>query len=333
MANKYISDILLQYDRDRSMAEDAALERQAKIYIKIPRLKEIDMELSLMGIEIARAAFNKDIDINAFIESKKQKSIDLKIERAELLTHNNLPIDYMEPSYKCKDCHDTGYIGVKKCHCFKQMLIDRYYSQSNLKHILDKENFDSFIFEYYSVHKFEDEVLSPRKNIEEIFTACVNFVNNFDRSGENLFFYGKSGLGKTFLSNCIARDILDRGKLVIYQTSSSLIDLLKDVRFDDSNDMSRDKVDDVFDCDLLIIDDLGTEYISDYSQTVLFNVINKRLLSNKKLIISTNLSLENLLKTYAERITSRVFGNFTMYKFYGDDIRLKIGQQNRKKRK
>lgn len=333
MSNRYISSILREYEENKAAAEAAAKIRVEEVYRKIPRVKKIDDALSSIGLEIARAAFDGKTDINAFIAKKKQEAMTLKIEKAELFTHNNFPVDYTEPVYKCRDCHDTGYTASGRCHCFKQKLIDRYYDQSNLKHILTKENFDTFVFDYYSVHKFEDETVSPRKNIEEIFTACINFVKDFDRSHENLFFYGRSGLGKTFLSNCVAKDLLDRGRLVIYQTCSGLLELLKQEKFDKIDEASEEKIDDILNSDLLIIDDLGTEYITDFSQIELFNVLNKRLLSNKKMIISTNLSLENIMNVYSERITSRIFGNFTMFKFYGDDIRLKIGQQKRKHKK
>lgn len=333
MSNRYINNILRAYEKDKASAEDSAKARLIEVYKRIPRVKQIDDSLASIGMEIARAAFDGKTDINAFIEKKKQEAMDLKIEKAELFTHNNFPVDYTLPVYKCSDCHDTGYTDAGRCHCFKQKLIDKYYDQSNLKHILTKENFDNFVFDYYSVHKFEDELVSPRKNIEEIFTACINFVKDFDKSSENLFFYGRSGLGKTFLSNCIAKDLLDRGKLVIYQTCSGLIELLKQEKFDKIDEASEEKIDDILNSDLLIIDDMGTEYITDFSQIELFNVLNKRLLSNKKMIISTNLSLENIMNVYSERITSRIFGSFTMYKFYGDDIRLRIGQQKRKHKK
>ncbi len=330
MGNRYINDIILQYEKDRTKAEDAARERRLEVYKSFPRVKQIDSELGLIGIDIAKAIFAGNIDIKKYIKDKKKHSIDLKMEKAEILSRAGLTIDYDSPKYKCSDCNDTGYIGTEKCHCFKQKIIDKYYDQSNLKNILKKENFDMFVFDYYSPHKFEDESLSPRKNIEGIFKTCIDFVSSFDKSNQNLFFYGKSGLGKTFLSNCIAKDLLDKGKLVIYQTASSLVDILKDATFDNENRLAKERADDIFDCDLLIIDDLGTEYIANFSQTELFNIINKRLISNKKMIVSTNLSLDNLFKTYSERITSRIIGNFTVCKFYGEDIRYKIGEQKRK---
>lgn len=329
--NKLINDVLLEYERSRLIADEEARKRLNEVYERIPRIKQIDTELSSMGIEVAMTVLKSDANVDTLIEKLHQKSIDLKMEKGELLIQNNFPLDYIKPKYNCNICQDTGYVDSQRCQCFKQKIIDRYYNQSNLKNILDKENFDTFIFDYYSDHKFNNESFTPRKNIERIYAACVDFVSNFDNTSDNLFFVGSSGLGKTFLSNCIAKDLLNKGKLVVYQTASNLIDILKQAKFDESNELIIDKANDIFECDLLIIDDLGTEYITDYSQTELFNVINRRLISQKKMIISTNLSPENFKDTYPERIISRVLGNFTSYKFYGEDIRVKIAEQKRKK--
>lgn len=333
MSSKYIADILNEYEKIRTAAQEEARVRQLEIYKRIPRVKEIDAELGTVGLDVARSVFCKDIDIEKLIEKKKQRTLDLKIERAELLTLNNLSLEYEYPKYKCSICRDTGYIGSEKCSCFKQKVIDIHYNQSNLKDIVQKENFEMFIIDYYSVEKFENESLSPRKNMEEIFKACVDYVNSFGAESTNLFFYGKSGLGKSFLSNCIAKDLLDYGKLVIYQTASNLIELLKNIKFQNTEADTSDRLNDLFECDLLIIDDLGTEYITDFSQMELFNIINRRLIANKKMIVSTNLSLDNIFSTYPERITSRIIGNFTVYKFYGEDIRVKIAERKRKKSK
>jgi DNA replication protein DnaC len=333
MSDRYINELLLEYEKLRTNANQQAKTRQIEVYKKIPRIKDIDASLRNIGLEIAKAVIKGNDDMKSLIEREKKVCTDLRVEKAELLTKHNFPVDYMEPKYRCPDCQDTGYIGSEKCHCLKQRIIDKHYDQSNIRNILKKENFEMFVFDYYSPHKFNGEQVSPRKNIEDIFKACIEFVNNFDTTSQNLFFYGDSGLGKTFLSNCIAKDLLDKGKLVIYQTSSSLIEILREAQFDNNDTGFKEKLEDVFDCELLIIDDLGTEYITDFSQMELFNLINKRLITQKKMIISTNLSLDNFFNTYPERITSRIFGNFTMFKFYGEDIRIKIAQEKRKKSK
>lgn len=325
MQNKYVMEILKEYQRLSEEAKTAQLQRQREIYNKIPRIKEIDNEISRIGYDIASSIF-KGVDVESYIKERKRKITDLKMEKAELLTSYRYPVDYMEIKYICEKCKDTGYIENKKCSCFKQKLIDKFYQQSNLRDILRKENFDMFDISLYSTEKYKDELISPRKNMEEILISCINFSQNFDTINDNLFFYGNSGLGKTFLSNCIAKELLDKGKVVIYQTSSNLIQILREARFDEN--ISRDRIEEINTCDLLIIDDLGTEPNTPYSQSELFNIINTRILQGKKMIISTNFSLEDLMTIYPERITSRILGHFTMFKFYGDDIRIK----NRKRK-
>lgn len=329
MSNKYILEVLDEYEKLQESARADQKQRQLEIYHRFPKIKEIDASISKAGFDIASVIF-KGIDIESYIASQKKNITDLKIEKAEILSSKGYPVDYLEIKYKCSKCNDTGYIGSVKCNCFKQKLIDKYYQQSNLRDILKKENFDTFNMTLYSNERYKNEPISPRKNMEHIFTHCLNFTNNFDSINENLFFFGGSGLGKTFLSNCIAKDLLDNGKVVIYQTASNLIEILRNLKFDDNS--PREQVDEILQCDLLIIDDLGTEPNTPYSQSELFNIINTRILSNKKTLISTNYPLEDLLSIYPERITSRILGNFTVFEFYGDDIRIKNSISKRKSR-
>lgn len=326
MSNKYTLEILREYDRLQQEALDTQKQHQKEIYSRFPAIKQLDDQISSAGFEIASSIFKGQLSDN-FIKNQKGKITDLKIRKAEILSSNGYPVDYLELKYMCPKCKDTGYIGSKRCSCFKQKLVNRYYKQSNLQKVLQKENFDTFNMSYYSSNKVAGESLSPRKNMESIFTYCIGYADNFDKTEDSVFFYGKSGLGKTFLSNCIAKDLLDKGHVVLYQTASNLIELVRNSRFDGAKD--SDVIKDIEECDFLIIDDLGTEPLTSYSQSELFNIINNRILSGRKMLISTNFSLEDLLGTYPERITSRILGNFTMFKFFGDDIRLK----NRKPQK
>jgi DNA replication protein DnaC len=185
--------------------------------------------------------------------------------------------------------------------------------------LIKDNNFENFCFDYYSSRKTGSEPEAPRKNIEKICDRVWNFIKNFDSANENLLFYGNSGTGKTFLSNCVAKELLDKGHLVVYRTAESLIQNLKQIRFE-GDELLEDLI---INCDLLIIDDLGTEQISDFSKTELFNLLNKKILKGKKMIVSTNCTLEEILQIYSERISSRLLGNFGLYKFFGDDIRIK----------
>jgi DNA replication protein DnaC len=318
--NKYIIEVLNEYEKLQEHAKNQQKQRQEEIYRKFPRIKYIDELIASTGFDIVTSIF-KGINVESYIEEQKRKITDFKIEKAEILGANKYPIDYLEMKYKCSKCKDTGYIGTEKCSCLKQKLIDRYYQQSNLKEILKRENFDNFQINYYSNEMDKDQGLSPRKNMEEIVNYCIGYYQNFDASSESLLFSGSSGLGKTFLSNCIAKELLDMGKVVIYQTSSNLIEILRNLRFDDNSE--KGKIDDILNCDLLVIDDLGTEPNTTYSHSELFNIINTRILTGKQMIISTNLLIEDLHNYYPERITSRIYGNFKIFEFFGDDIRLK----------
>ncbi|SEG01277.1 DNA replication protein DnaC [Caloramator fervidus] len=321
MRSRIIAEIMEEYEKLQNEAKIKQKERIEKVYSKIPRIREIDEQIKKLGIQMAISIINGE-DPEKIMKETKEKITNLKIEKGELLSFYNIPLDYMEIKYKCEKCQDTGYIGSEKCSCFKQKLVDKLYLQSNLKEVLKKENFDTFNIFLYSDEVYPEEGKSPRKNMEEIFTACLDFVRNFDKIEKSLFFYGGSGLGKTFLSHCIAKDLLDMGKVVIYQTAPDLINIIKSSRHDESS--QKEILEDILDCDLLIIDDLGTEPNSTgVSQLELFNILNARLLKNKKMIISTNLPLEDFDSIYAERIKSRIFGYFEVYKFFGEDIRIK----------
>lgn len=327
MSNKYVIDILNEYEKQQDIDKNELLNHKSEIYKKIPRIKDIDNLIERIGLDIAMSAF-KGIDIESYISEKKKEITDLKVEKSELLSSRNYPVDYLDLKYKCSKCKDTGYIGNKKCSCFKQKLINKLYKQSNLKDILKKENFDMFDISLYSKEKFGNHNISPRKNMEEIFSYCINYVNRFDEIDDSLFFSGNPGIGKTFLSHCIAKDLLDKTKTVIYQTTPNLIELIRNIKF--NNNLDNDLLNDFTDCDLLILDDLGTEQNNSFSQTELFNVINGRIIKNKKTIISTNILIEELDNYYPKRITSRILGLYHLFEFYGDDIRIKKNIAKRK---
>ena len=285
-------------------------------------------------------------NINTYIQQLKDEGkvisnvypeIDL-IRETELLKekkHNFLKSikmseDDLLPKYECSICNDTGYIAENNsftmCSCLKQKLINISYNKSNINK-LDFENFSNFDINMYSDEINEEKYhssVSPRQNILIIKKIVDNFLADFDNpKGKNLLFTGSPGLGKTFLSNCIAKELIDNGKIVLYQTAPIMLDNIIDCKFG-KNNISKDFLDNIFNSDLLIIDDLGTESINNIKFTELFNVINTRILSNKKTIISTNLSIQNLFSIYDERIVSRIVGYYNICKFFGDDIRFKI---------
>lgn len=320
MIKGYAEEMEKIYTKIREKETSALKKRKEEISLKLPEVISIDNQIGKLFIELSVSMF-KDIkvDRDTYVKNLKNRITDLRIKKSEILSSNGYPIDYLNIKYRCPKCKDTGYIGTEKCSCYKKYLVRLYYKNSDLKPLLSENNFDNFDINFYSTRKTQNELESPRRNIEKIFTKALNFVNNFDTSKENLLFYGSSGTGKTFLCQCIAKDLLDKGHLVIYKTSDDLLNILKKIRFENNAELE----DIIVNCDLLIIDDLGTEQINDFSKTEVFNLINKKLLAGKKMVISSNHTLEGLSRIYSERITSRLFGDFTLCKFYGDDIRVK----------
>lgn len=319
-----IKDILKGYELIRNKAEEEKKERIKEVYNVIPRIKEIDIKIQNLGLRCAKALLNtEDANNRNYVDILKQEITSLKEEKKKLLEKYLYSPDYLEIQYKCNICKDTGYVNEKKCGCLKQKLIDRAYEQSNLGSVLEKESFSTFDINLFSDEKHEKYPMTPRKNMENIVSECEGFVNNFDKDNrENLLFYGSTGLGKTFLCNCIAKALLDKGKLVVYLTAFNLFRILEEYRFNhNSYKQNREQLDSILTCDLLMIDDLGTELSNSFTISELFNIINTRLLDKRKVIISTNLEPEELLKIYNQRIFSRISGNFKKHEFYGPDLR------------
>lgn len=319
MIRGYQNEINKIYEQMRKNQANEIKKRRKEIENVIPEVIKIEQKIGKLCIEVSISAFkNKDKTENHF-KTLKEQITDLRVKKSELLVSHGYSMDYLNIPYNCTKCKDTGFIGNKKCSCYYKKLVTLYYDDSELKELLIENNFNNFKIDYYSTHRTEDSMESPKHNMEKILNKAHSFINDFKHSNENLLFYGSSGTGKTFMTHCIAKELLDKGNLVIYKTAEELIKDLKEILFTKSPNLE----DLIINCDLLIIDDLGTEQINDFSRTEFFNLLNKKLNKKKKMIISTNFSLESLLKSYSERTTSRLLGNFTISKFYGDDIRIK----------
>ncbi len=324
-----LTNILKDYEKKRMSAEKDLEKRKKILYTENPRLQEIDDELSKLGISTAKNLIM--CNNPQLLDELHSKVETLKAEKSDILRKLNLSSDYLLPNYSCKLCNDTGYINNNyqstMCNCLKQKLFNIEYNKSNIAN-LETQNFDNFSLLKYSdivdKEKYNSD-MSPRENIELIHKICLHFIENFDNPDEkNLLFTGTTGLGKTFLSSCIAKEMIQRGKTVLYQTAPIMLDTIIDYKFN-KNNVSDTTYKNLLDVDLLIIDDLGTESLNNIKFTELFNIINSRLLNqnNKclKTIISTNLNLSILNKTYGERISSRLIGNYNICRFFGDDIR------------
>lgn len=320
LTNAQYDEIMRGYEVRQTASRHRQEERLKELYEKAPELREIDREISSASVSCARQMLSGDEDA---LEKLHRRMADFQKRKSEKIASLGYPSDYLEPDYTCPDCQDTGYIGQERCHCFKQAAIDLVYTQSNLKTILEKENFSTFSFSYYS-----DEQINPATNLSALDTAksavleCRRFIAQFDEEFSNLFLYGDTGVGKTFLSNCVAKELLDSGHSVIYFTSFELFHIFEKNVFERDRDM-KEPYQNIFDCDLLIIDDLGTEMSNSFTVSQLFLCLNERILRKKSTIISTNLGLNQLAEIYSERTFSRISSNYTMIKLFGDDIRIK----------
>ncbi|MGO5064420.1 MULTISPECIES: ATP-binding protein [unclassified Clostridium] len=325
MIKGYKSEILKEYEKIREKESLALKNRRKEIKIKLPKVPELEEEIAKLSIEMSINILKNPDKSEEYVNIIKNKITDLRVKKSELLVSNGYNMDFLEMHYNCNKCKDTGFVNNKKCSCYKQKLIKLYYRNSDLKHILKTNNFSNFNFEYFTNEKTDFHSDTPRKNIEKILNKMWHFIENFNKTDENFMFIGTAGTGKTFLSNCIAKELLDRGNFVVYRTADELIQNLRSIKF--NNDKHLEDI--LINCDLLIIDDLGTESINEFSKVELFNFINKKLFMRKKMIISSNYSIESILKNYSERISSRLLGNFTLFKFYCDDIRIQKNIQNK----
>lgn len=318
----------IQYDELMSayykhQIENRATEqaRKKEIYAAIPRIKEIDESIASTSIDAVRTKLKTGEDCTPTIKERNQALI---VEKLDLLKTHGYPEDYLKPIYTCSLCKDTGKIGTEYCTCFKQSAISLLYKQSTLERILETENFEHFDLSFYSKEKDATHPYSPYENMHNILTKTKLFVETFDKEGGNLLFYGETGLGKTYLSNCVAKALLDTQHTVLYQTAIHLFeDVCGDVVMNKKqNPDSQKTYRYLYSCDLLIIDDLGTEFTNSFVASELYNILNTRMREKKSTVISTNLNLKELTERYSDRISTRIFAEYKVYNFYGDNIRL-----------
>ncbi|HPU63895.1 MAG TPA: ATP-binding protein [Mobilitalea sp.] len=324
LKNDQYNKILREYEERRLKNKYELDKRIEEVYKAIPRIKELEEQIITLSAESGRQALFGNTEA---LENLRKTTAQIKEMQRKLLVENGYPEDYLDMRYHCAKCRDTGFIDSEKCSCFKQAIADAIYMGSSIKSVLERENFRTFSFKYYSDDYIDETTgLSPLSNMQKIVASCKSFIRHFDEKHENLLFIGNTGVGKTFLANCIAKELLDRGYTVIYLTAFRLFDILEKYKFgkeEEDSLIASDQFDYILDCDLLIIDDLGTELNNSFTTSQLYHIINERLLRQKSTIISTNLSLDNLLTIYSERIYSRIISNYSIRRIIGDDIRLR----------
>jgi DNA replication protein DnaC len=324
-----------EYDKKQKQAYNALLDRKNEVLAKIPELLELDNKIKSSGVRYSKLILSGKNLHNTEVSNLLLDMESLRKKKNKLLTLNNYPPDYLEPEYECKLCKDTGFVSendvASRCSCYQQKVINYLYGSSNLD-LVKFENFKTFNEKYYpdvvDEKKYEMKI-SPRKNILNIRERCLSFIKNFDSPYEkNLFFSGPTGVGKTFMANCIANELLNKGKTVLYQTSPVMFNTINEYKFKLSKNEEQWDTGyrNIFEAQLLIIDDLGIEPPSPARYAELLTILNVRQINNLskpcKTIISTNIGPKQLFDFYTERVVSRIIGHFDRLIFSGEDIRI-----------
>lgn len=316
------------FDEKQKKALSDAQLRKLEVYEKVEGISQIDDELAKTGLKVYSEAIKKScpVPLEERIAVLREENLELQHARAELLKMAGYPADYTKPHYECSKCRDSGYVGIDPCECLITALRRESYLSSGLGAMLANQTFENFDISLYPEE--------ARRMMNFIFKSIQNFAENFgnensggDASEKNLMFYGGTGLGKTHLSTALAKRLIDRGFYVVYDTALNIMHAFEKERFSKAGaSVSTDKY---FECDLLIIDDLGSEFMSSFTHATLYDILNTRINADKGTIISTNLSsIDAIKKTYDERIVSRIIGRYRSFGFVGSDIRLLTRKQN-----
>ena len=321
LSNSQYDAIMMEYGRQQIENHHKLVERRKEIYARLPVVRQLEAEIAERSVACAKKLLEGDKSV---LDRLKEDLKDLREQKALIIRAAGYPDDYLELHYRCPDCRDTGLIDGRKCHCFLQAQMKLLHAQSNLEDVLERENFKALSYEYY-----DDTEILPQLGItnaaymRRVVAGCREFVRDFDKKHDNLLFTGSTGVGKTFLTNCIARELMDDFHSVIYLTASDLFDVFSRNKFDyDNAEDMKDMYRFILDCDLLIIDDLGTELNNSFTSSQLFYCINERMNMSRSTIISTNLTLARLRDSYTDRVTSRIMSGYRIIPLYGGDIRL-----------
>lgn len=321
LTNSQYDTIRKGYEKTQDKNRHLLSERKDYVYSHVEGYREIDESVASLSVSYGKKALSGD---DSALDELKKVLADLAEMKLQLLKGAGLPADYLSPIFDCPDCQDTGYSDGKKCHCFRQQEINLLYEQSNIEEMLASSDFSSLSEEYY-----EGEDLLRFQNAVK---NCKDFIKTFKTDYRNLFFYGTVGTGKSLLSYCIAKELLSMGQSVIYFSATGLFDTLARYSFDNKQkEALYNFYEDLYNCDLVIIDDLGTEVTNSFVTSQLFSCLNERHLRKKSTIISTNLSFEELRDRYSDRVFSRITSQYQLYKLSGPDIRIyKKRMANRK---
>ena len=310
----------------RRRREEEQERRRREICAQLPRVAEIDRELKGTIYQIIAASLREGRDPAPSIKVIRDRNLDLQAEKARLLTEHGWPADALDDKPACPKCGDTGWVGASMCSCLRQLCAQEQIAELSKLLDLGEQSFDTFSLDFYSPLPWPGEELSPRENMEFILEVCSNYARKFGKFYfHNLFLTGAPGLGKTFLSACIARTVSEQGFSVVYDTAVNVFARFEEQKFARDREEAGEAKDETrryLGCDLLILDDLGSERTTPFVQSALYTLINSRLSADKRTVISSNLSMDQVRQRYTPQIASRLEGEYRVLPFYGDDIRL-----------
>lgn len=316
----------LRLEAERRSRQERVERMRRQAYERQPKLLQLDKRLQATMAQLVAATLRQGGDPVRAVQEVREKNMDLQQERAVLLGSLGLPPDALDDKPACPLCGDTGWRGAQMCQCLKKLCAQEQIQELSKLLDLGEQSFDSFRMDYYSETPYPGKGTSPRKNMELTYDVCLNYAQKFESClFRNLLMSGPPGLGKTFLSACIARAVSEHGYSVVYDTAGNIFAQFEAKKFlRDSADGqdARDETRRYLNCDLLIVDDLGSELTTQFTQSALYELINTRLVAERHTVISTNLSLEEIARRYNPQIASRIEGEYHVLHFFGDDIRM-----------
>ncbi len=312
-------------ENHRLYAEQKQLRRR-QVYAVRPRLSQLDRAMKGTMAELIGATLRKGEDTARMIEEIRQRNQAFQQERADILKEMGMTVEELDDGPICEQCGDTGWKGTSMCQCLKELCTQEQIKELSKLLNLGEQSFDTFRMDYYSQTMYPSYGTSPRENMEVVYEVCLNYARKFGRFYfKNLFLSGAPGLGKTFLSACIARTVSENGFSVVYDTAGNIFAQFETRKFQRDIEGIQEARDDTrryLTCDLLILDDLGSELTTQFVQTALYELVNTRMVSGKHTVISSNLTMEEAGRRYSPQIASRLSGEYHVLRFFGDDIRL-----------
>lgn len=315
-------------DERRQEAQGEAAERRKAFFVLCPEYEEIEREVKRTGILITQAMFRGEHNIDRALAKIRENNLSQQRRMSELLAAFGYPADYLEPNYACKLCSDTGFIDGKACACLKQAMKLERFERLNAITPLELSTFDTFSLDLYPDADEGGKGISTRRLMQLTVSKCRSYASSFSPASPSLLLQGGVGLGKTHLSLAIAREVIDKGYGVLYGSAQNFFSKIEREHFNRS-ELDENTLEACNDCDLLILDDLGAEFSTQFTVAMLYDIVNTRLLRSRPTIISTNLDFSGLESRYSERVVSRIMGSYTRFQFVGKDLRIKLRKAKR----